>query len=101
MELRKHPRMRWRGRCNWPPQWKGLHRPDQPLPELEVGDLIRIEPGAGDERTPHCFLDLRWNDQEYYAVLFFDDQEFLKLFCETLGRFIGRPIAEIGSLDLP
>ena len=93
--------MRWRGRRNWPPQWKGPHRPDRPLPDLEVGDLLRVERGSGDDRTPHCFLDLHWNNQEYFAVLFFDDEEFSKLLCVTLDGYIGRPISEIGSLDIP
>ena len=93
--------MRWRGRRNWPPQWKGKRWAGTPLPELEAGVLIRVEPGSGDNKTPHCFLDLQWNNQEYFAVLFFDDEEFLKLICDTFHRNVGRPISEIGSLDIP
>jgi len=93
--------MRWRGRRNWPPQWKGKRSLGGLLPEPEAGVLIRVEPGLGDKKTPHCFLDIQWNDHEYFAVLFFDDAEFLQLICDTFNRHIGRPISEIGSLDIP
>jgi hypothetical protein len=100
VELRNHPQMRWRGRRNWPPHWKGAHTSDRPLPKGEVGVLVRVEIGSGDVKTPHCFLDIRWNNQEYFGVLFFDDQEFSKVLYDTVHRYIGWPISEIGSLDI-
>src|SRR6266508_4424541 len=70
MELRKHPKMRWHGRPNWPPEWNGPFGPDRPLPKGEVGTLVRAECRLGDLRTPHCYLDIQWNGQDYFGSLY-------------------------------
>jgi hypothetical protein len=100
MELRNHPKMTWRGNPSWPPNWKGRHGPHNPLPRGEVGVLIDVELGTTTP-IPHCFLIMRYNDQDYYGSLFFDDWSFLKQFSEILARNIGLPISAIGSLDIP
>lgn len=99
MELRKHPKMTWQGRPNWPPQWHGPHGPDSPLPQGEIGILTRVETSALTDA--HCVLVIRHNDQEYYGTLKFDDAEFLKTVSAVLNRQIGKPISAIGSLDIP
>jgi hypothetical protein len=98
MELRKHPRLIWRGRRNWPPNWSGPHGPHHPLPKGEVGILVEVKNGAVSP-IPHCLLIMRYNEQNYYGSLFFDDWGMLNKFSETLRRHIGLPISEIGSLD--
>ena len=100
MELRNHPKMTWRGHFNWPPNWSGPHGPHNPLPQGEVGILVEVEIGAATV-IAHCFLIMRYNDQDYYGSLFFDDSGFLNQFSETLSRHIGLLISEIGSLDIP
>ena len=61
-------------------------------------------------RIDHCLpaklvsfndLDIRWNGENYFASLYFDDPGFLKVVCETLSNYIGCAISEIGSLDIP
>jgi len=95
MELRNHPRMMWQGRPNWPPHWKEPYGPDRPLPTGEVGILQRVDPPSENVEIPHWFLDIRWNGENYF------DLGFLKVACETLSNYIGHPISEIASLDIP
>jgi hypothetical protein len=100
MELRKHPKMRWHGRPNWPPEWNGPFGPDRPLPKGEVGTLVRAECRLGDLRTPHCYLDIQWNGQDYFGSLYFDDPSFIEKVCDIWLRQVERPLSEIGSLDI-
>jgi hypothetical protein len=101
MELRKHPRMRYRGRPNWPPQWNVTYGPSKPVPAGEVGILTKVESLSTTPGAPHCILVMQWNGQEYLASLCFDDEQFLHEVVELLRGCLGRPIAEIGSLDIP
>lgn len=101
MKLRKHPRMTCLGCPNWPPEWKGPYGPDNPLPRGEEGILIRVEPASSILSTPHCIVVMQWNDQEYIACWYFDEEDFLKEIVSLLRNCLGRPIAEIGSLDVP
>ena len=101
MELRKHPRMTWLGRPNWPPEWTGTYGPNNPLPRGEVGILLRVESASSNLDTPHCFLVMQWNQQEYFGSLYFDEENFLTEIAALLRGCVGRPIAEIGSLDIP
>jgi hypothetical protein len=100
MELRKHSKMRWQTRPNWPLQWTGPHGPDNPLPQGEVGVLARVT-GNRELKPPHCVLVMHHNEQDYFGGLFFDDEQFLHSICIILNAHIGESIAEIGSLDIP
>jgi len=44
---------------------------------------------------------MQYKEQEYFGVLYFDDETFLQTIFGLLRNCIGRPIAEIGSLDVP
>lgn len=101
MELRKHPRMKCLGRPNWPPEWRGPYGADNPLPRGEVGILARVEPAPSTLKPPHCIVVMQHNRQEYLASLYFDDEEFLQQIVRLFRSSLGRPIAEIGSLDIP
>lgn len=100
MELRKHPKMRWQGLPNWPPQWTGPHGPDNPLPQGEVGILTRVETAVENAIAPHCVLIIHYNGQDYVESLSFDDEEFLKTICSILNDHIGGLISAIGSVDI-
>ena len=89
------------GSKNWPPQWHGPYGPDNPLPSGEVGTLIEVKPAHSMMRTPHCIVIIQWNNQEYLATLYFDDEEFYQEIVGLLRSRLGQPIAEIGSLDIP
>lgn len=101
MELRKHPRMTCQGHPNWPPEWNGTYGPDNPLPRGEVGTLMQVESPSSIPRLPHCILVMQWNQQEYLASVCFDEEDFLQEVVALLRSCLGRPITEIGSLDIP
>jgi hypothetical protein len=102
MELRNHPKMRWQGRSNWPPEWIGPYGPERPLPKGEVGALSRVECASKDVNIPHCILYLRWNGQDYFGSLYFDDVTFMAKLCDDILKGeIGCQIRDIGSLDIP
>lgn len=100
MELRKHRRMRWQGRPNWPPSWIGSQARNDAQPAGEVGILTRVEQGFKSVSAPHCFLSTRLNNQEYCGWLFFDDEAFSQEIFETFRAHLGSPLSKIGSLDL-
>jgi hypothetical protein len=100
VKLRDHPAMRWQGRPNWPPEWKGPYGPERPLPRGEVGTLLKAGCGFGNVRVPHCYIDMEWNGQEYVGLLYFDDPELIGNVCQILEAQVGRAISEIGSLDV-
>ena len=71
------------------------------MPRGEVGILVRVEPAARVLGTPHCFVVMQWNQQEYFRSLYCDEENFLLEIVELLRSYAGRPIAEIGSVDIP
>jgi len=101
MELRKHPRMTCLGQASWPPDWKGPYGPDKPLPRGEAGVLLRVEPASKILTSPHCIVVMQWNDQEYIGSLQLDEEEFFQKIVGLLRSCIGRPIEEIGGMDVP
>ena len=101
MELRQHPRMTYKGLPNWPPKWIGPFGPNNPLPSGEVGILVRVSRMGGMLDTLHCLLAMEWNHQEYFGFLYFDEEDFVQTFIGLAQTHIGRPIAEIGGLDIP
>ncbi len=102
MELRKHPCMTFLGRSNWPPAWTGPFGPSNPLPRGEVGVLIRVLDSAPSIlNSPHCFVVIQWNQQEYVGSLHFDAEDAMREIVILFRNHLGRPIAEIGSLNVP
>jgi hypothetical protein len=93
--------MKCRDERNWPPQWKGPYGPHHPLPSGEVGVLSRVSRPPGFLDTPHCIIVIEWNDQEYFASVYFDDADFMETVFKLLQDSIGHPMTEIGSLDIP
>ena len=100
MELRKHPLMCYRGRPNWPPRWVWLGGKQNERPRGEVGVLKEVS------RYPLLSADgltlvIEHNDSAYMGMLLFDDFAFCRKIHDLLKDSRGRPIAEIGSLDVP
>ena len=100
MELRKHPLMSYRGRPNWPPRWVWLGGKQNERPRGEVGVLKEVS------RYPHLSADgltlvMEYNGSAYMGLLLFDDFAFSRKIHDLLKNLRGRPISEIGSLDVP
>ena len=100
VELRKHPKMKWKGRSNWPPAWIGPHGSDQPLPKGEVGTLLRVECASQNVNFPCCYLYIQWKGQDYVGSLYFDDPSLMEKLCEILKRYIEHEVSDIGNLEI-
>jgi len=44
---------------------------------------------------------MQYNQQEYFGVLYFGEEDFLQKIVDLLRNCIGQPIVEIGRLDVP
>jgi hypothetical protein len=64
-----------------------------------VGILTGLEIGAPSVLGPHCILIMRWNDQDYFGSLFFDDSAFFNQIVGILRQHVGSTVSEIGSLN--
>jgi hypothetical protein len=64
-----------------------------------VGILTGLEIGAPSVLGPHCIRIMRWNDQDYFGSLFFDDSAFFNQIVEILANMSVRQFSEIGSLN--
>jgi hypothetical protein len=100
MELRKHALMSYRGRPNWPPRWVWLGGKQNERPRGEVGVLKEVS------RYPHLSADgltlvMEYNGSAYMGLLLFDDFAFSRKVHDLLKDLRGRPISEIGSLEVP
>ena len=100
MNVRKHPLMvRNSGIISWPPEWRRVG-------ENQGTNVVRGELGILEDASMHelisnkIFLAMTHLSDRYIAVLAFDDPMFAKQLYQVLLKSIGRPIQEIGSLDL-
>ena len=98
MLLRDHPLMCYRGVCNWPPAWVWTHGTERVSLRGEIGTLIEVRRSAIS--TNSLFLHMQHQESEYLGCLLFGDPTFCRQMGTILRRHLGRPIAEIGSLEL-
>src|SRR5215510_1427151 len=98
MLLRDHPLMSYRGVRNWPPVWIWTHGRERVTLRGEIGTLIEVR--HSPVTTHSLLLDMRHQGSEYLGCLLFGDPAFCRQMATILRRHIGRPIAEIGSLEL-
>lgn len=99
MKLRDHPLMRYRGLSNWPPAWTphSTSGQERQLRE-EIGILKQVERDV--KTTRKCYLVIEHEAREYMGTLLFDDAMFGWLVSVNLRKHIGKPIKEIGEIDL-
>jgi hypothetical protein len=94
--------MSYRGLRNWPPNWIHTDR----LTGSRVGTLQRMEIGilthviAPRELSNRIFLVMKHKNTSYRASLRFDDLAFRNELVRILDFYLGRPIQEIGNMDL-
>lgn len=98
MKLRDHPLMRHRSAPSWPPLW--LRRVDERTKTArgEIGVLKYVH--ANPNLSQKCFLVVEHEREQYVGCLIVDDLVFLARVTEILKSQSGRPIKEIGDLDV-
>ena len=94
MQLRTHPLMCYRGIANWPPVWT---RADADCRTGEIGVLRSV---ASDPSGNRVHLNVDIDDARYVGSLLFDDIVFCWVLQKVLNQHLGKPIKEIGGLDL-
>lgn len=90
--------MSYHGQCNWPPRWTqrqgSLLKPVQG----EVGVLKYVYSNHGSDS---CYLVIEYEKESYIACLMFDNAVFAGKVVALLRSNVGRPVKEIGDLELP
>ena len=91
MKLRDHPLMSYGGLPSWPPL---LLRMDEP----EIGTLTHVR----IDELSDCRIILRIYDgkTEYLGYLMFDDDEFCLRVYDLLKRHVGKPVKDIGDIEI-
>ena len=99
MHLRDNPFIRFHGVPTWPPIWSSTA-------EANRGNVIKGEVGVLKQCSTHevvkniCFLFIECEGKSYVGALVVDDASLCQQLSYILKQNIGRPIAEIGALDL-
>jgi hypothetical protein len=98
MELRGHPLMTYHGVSNWPPIWTQCTTKNNKIIRDEVGILRYLY--AYESSSNKCYLIIEHEEEHYIGTLLFDDATFCRQITSLLRQHIGRPIEEIGDLNL-
>jgi hypothetical protein len=101
MKLRDHPAMCYRNIPNWPPVWtRGVVRESGERKSLkgEIGVLTYIY--ANPNASNKCYLIIDHQQERYTGCLIFSDRSVCAQISSLLRQHIGRPIEEIGNLDV-
>lgn len=98
LKLRDHPLMSYRGASNWPPVWVQNTPGGVKTLKGEIGVLkyVFMRQGPADK----CYLTLEHQNQSFVGALNFDDPSFCERICRLLQSNVGRPIKQIGNLDI-
>ena len=98
MKLRDHPLMSYRGVRNWPPVWTLTRKESAGTLRGEVGVLKYVH--YNTIMSNKCFLVIDFQAESYIGSLIFKDHSFCKQISHVLVDHIGRPIKDIGDLDV-
>jgi len=88
MLLKDHPRVQW------PPRWSAGH--EQTARESEQGTLSAVELAGPTE----ILLQNEWEGRVLFAELICPNPAFANKLFEAMESRIGRPIEEIGVLEI-
>jgi hypothetical protein len=99
MKLREHPLMSYHGLQSWPPVWTWVGGSDNQHPRGEVGVLKEIKLSQINP-ADRIFLYMEYNTASYLGCLLIDHHSFCSQIARLLEDSCGRPIREIGDLDL-
>ncbi len=100
MQLRHHRLIVHGARPAWPPAFGGSYSRGDTFAQHEQGELAGVQyfdeaPGL----PPHLALTVRHQGRQT-GELVLDDVALLPFLAGELLRFINRPLAEVGSMDL-
>lgn len=98
MKLREHPGMSFHGIPNWPPVWTRSRKETVKTVRGEVGILTYVF--ANEQISNKCYLVIDHEQNTYVGCLIFDDSTFCRQIAGFLRAYLGRPISEIGDLDI-
>ena len=83
----------------WPPLWVHLRGAAFGKPRGEIGTLTKVE--RHNAIANGLFLWIEDKGEVFIGMMHFDDPLFCDQIHGVLGQNIGRPICEIGNIDLP
>jgi len=98
MKLKDHPLMSYRGVRNWPPVWTLRRNGSVKTLMGEAGVLKYVH--SNTEMSNKCFLVIDFQSKTYVGSILCRDHSFCTQISDLLRDHIGRPIKEIGDLDL-
>jgi len=90
--------MSYRGVSNWPPIWTQGTEKNRKIVRDEVGILRYVH--DVNPTSNKIYLVIEYKREHYVGTLIFDDLKFCHQITALLKQHIGRPIEEIGDLDL-
>jgi hypothetical protein len=90
--------MSYRGVRNWPPVWTLTRNESARTLRGEVGVLKYVH--YNTIMSNKCFLVIDFQAESYIGSLIFKDHSLCKQISHLLVDYIGRPIKDIGDLDV-
>ena len=99
MKLRDHPLMSCSDVRSWPPAWLWRDGSDDTKPYGEVG-MLREVILSEIEPPDRCFMSMQHMGAEYIGCLLFENSAFCRKISEILREYCGKPIQEIGDIEL-
>jgi hypothetical protein len=96
-KLRDHPLIRHPGGANWPPVWTQRRIDGVKAMTGEDGVLICVHAATDSDK---CFLVIELENENYTGTLIFDDAKLCHQVADLLRRYTGKPIKDIGDLDV-
>jgi hypothetical protein len=97
MELRCHPAMAYHGVSNWPPVWTQRDGKETTTGEIGILKYVYAHP---KQISNKCYLVIEHEKTPYIGCLVFNDPSFCARISAILREQTGRPIKQIGDLDL-
>jgi len=83
---------------NWPPVWTLARNSSVRTLRGEVGVLTQVL--SNSEMSRKCYLVIDFEGERYVGTLLCDDPAFNLQIPRILENYLGRPIKEIGDLDV-
>ena len=99
MRLRKHSGLHHNGRPGWPSSWVKIAGPGEHCITGEPGILNGVTLSRLDPPTA-CYLEIKIASSVYMGTIDFAQPEFCLRAYEILRTNIGKPISEIGDIDV-